>query len=179
LVQTAAGGVDQPGAVCFPNGPTPAALARQTFVFFAQTWLDRAWLWHAPAAWVRRVACDGYHGACRGTRPVVVFVHISLGLWTAWGGGTINRVCTTIYTDQSNKVVDAWIAAASAGNLRLFGRIDGAIRTSSDRPFATANLFYLLPDADFGPDESVSYRLASDSFPRCRRCRAFASGARR
>jgi KDO2-lipid IV(A) lauroyltransferase len=38
-------------AVCFPD-LSPAqrrGLAWRTFIHFAQAWLDRSWLWHAPA----------------------------------------------------------------------------------------------------------------------------------
>ena len=125
---------------------------------FAQTWLDRAWLWHAPAAWVRRrVTVTGAIEGLQGSEPVVVFVPHFMGLDAAWGGVAplINRVCTTIYTDQSNKIVDAWILRGRQrfGNLRLFGRIDGV--KDIVKAIRDGQPFYLLPDMDFGPDESV------------------------
>ena len=38
--------------VCFPHLSEAErdALTRQTFVHFAQAWLDRSWLWHRSAA---------------------------------------------------------------------------------------------------------------------------------
>ena len=41
--------------VCFPelSNAERHKLALQTFVCFSQAWLDRAWLWHAPQAWVQ------------------------------------------------------------------------------------------------------------------------------
>ena len=39
-------------ALCFPQW-SPSTRRRQcfmTFVYFAQAWLDRGWLWHAPQA---------------------------------------------------------------------------------------------------------------------------------
>ena len=42
--------VDTNLAVCFP-GKSEAErrrIARETFVYVAQSWLDRSWLWHAP-----------------------------------------------------------------------------------------------------------------------------------
>ena len=147
-------------ALCFPERSEAErlALARQTFVCFAQTWLDRAWLWHAPAAWVRRrVKVTGAIEALQGSEPVVVFVPHFMGLDAAWGGVAplINRVCTTIYTDQSNKIVDAWILRGRQrfGNLRLFGRVDGV--KDIVKAIRDGQPFYLLPDMDFGPDESV------------------------
>ena len=147
-------------ALCFPerSDAERRVLARQTFVYFCQAWLDRAWLWHAPAAWVRRrVQVSGAIEQLQGQEPVVVFVPHFIGLDAAWGGVAplINRVCTTIYTNQSNKIIDAWILRGRQrfGNLRLFGRVDGV----KDIVKATrlGQPFYLLPDMDFGPDESV------------------------
>ena len=147
-------------ALCFPerSDAERLALARQTFVCFAQTWLDRSWLWHAPAAWVRRrVKVTGAIEELQGSEPVVVFVPHFMGLDAAWGGVAplINRVCTTIYTDQSNKIVDAWILRGRQrfGNLRLFGRADGV--KDIVKAIRDGQPFYLLPDMDFGPDESV------------------------
>ena len=147
-------------ALCFPekSDAQRLTLARETFVYFSQAWLDRAWLWHAPAAWVqRRVTVTGAIEGLQGTDPVVVFVPHFIGLDAAWGGVAplINRVCTTIYTDQSNKIVDAWILRGRQrfGNLRLFGRIDGV--KDIVKAIRGGQPFYLLPDMDFGPDESV------------------------
>jgi Kdo2-lipid IVA lauroyltransferase/acyltransferase len=147
-------------ALCFPEKSEAErlTLARETFVYFTQAWLDRAWLWHAPTAWVqRRVAVTGAIEGLQGTEPVVVFVPHFMGLDAAWGGVAplINRVCTTIYTDQSNKTVDAWILRGRQrfGNLRLFGRIDGVKEIV--KAIRDGQPFYLLPDMDFGPDESV------------------------
>ena len=147
-------------ALCFPERSEAErlALARQTFVCFSQTWLDRSWLWHAPAAWVhRRVKVIGAIEALKGSEPVVVFVPHFMGLDAAWGGVAplINRVCTTIYTDQSNKVVDTWMLRGRQrfGNLRLFGRVDGV--KDIVKAIREGQPFYLLPDMDFGPDESV------------------------
>jgi hypothetical protein len=41
--------------VCFPHlsDAERDALMRQTFVHFAQAWLDRSWLWHRSAACVQ------------------------------------------------------------------------------------------------------------------------------
>ena len=77
-------------ALCFPqkSDTERLTLARETFVYFTQAWLDRAWLWHAPAAWVRRrVSVTGAIEGLQGTEPVVVFVPHFMGLdaaWVAW-----------------------------------------------------------------------------------------------
>jgi KDO2-lipid IV(A) lauroyltransferase len=130
----------------------------QTFVYFAQAWLDRAWLWHAPKAWVqRRVQVTGALQELQGNAPTVIFLPHFFGLDAAWAGVALQmpRPSTTIYTDQSNKLIDRWILRGRRrfGNLRLFGRAAGV------KPIVAAlregQPLYLLPDMDFGPDDSV------------------------
>ena len=145
---------------CFPelSEGERDKLARQTFVCFSQAWLDRAWLWHAPKAWVqRRVRLTGAVHELQGSAPTVMFLPHFVGLDAAWAGVALAmpRASTTIYTDQSNKLVDKWILQGRQrfGHLRLFGRIEGV------KPIVAAlregQPLYLLPDMDFGPDESV------------------------
>lgn len=147
-------------AACFPelSAIERRKLARQTFVYFSQAWLDRAWLWHAPKAWVqRRVRLTGAVHELTGAEPTVIFLPHFVGLDAAWAGVALEtpRQSTTIYTDQSNKLVDQWILQGRQrfGHLSLFGRVEGV------RPIVAAlregQPLYLLPDMDFGPDESV------------------------
>lgn len=147
-------------ALCFPALGEAARrrLTRQTFVYFAQAWLDRSWLWHAPQAWVRRrVRLTGAVQELAGNEPTVIFLPHFVGLDAAWAGVAqqLPRSSTTIYTDQSNKLVDQWILRGRQrfGHLRLFGRAEGV------KPIVAAlrqgQPLYLLPDMDFGPDESV------------------------
>lgn len=147
-------------ALCFPQLSADARrkLTQQTFVYFAQAWLDRAWLWHAPKAWVqRRVRVTGAVEELEGNAPTVIFLPHFVGLDAAWAGVALQtpRPSTTIYTDQSNKLVDRWILRGRRrfGNLRLFGRAAGV------KPIVAAlregQPLYLLPDMDFGPDDSV------------------------
>ena len=146
--------------LCFPELPAQQikGLAQQTFIYFAQAWLDRSWIWHAPASWVqRRITVSGAVDELEGTGPTVIFLPHFVGLDAAWAGVALGapRPSTTIYTDQSNKLVDSWILRGRRrfGNLRLFGRVDGV------KPIVTAikagQPLYLLPDMDFGPNESV------------------------
>lgn len=147
-------------SVCFPalSKAERRKLAIQTFVCFSQAWLDRAWLWHAPAQCVRqRVRLTGAVHELAGTDPTVIFLPHFVGLDAAWAATALAmpRPSTTIYTDQSNKLVDQWILQGRQrfGHLRLFGRIEGV------KPIVAAlregQPLYLLPDMDFGPDESV------------------------
>lgn len=147
-------------AVCFPalSAAERERLARRTFICFSQAWLDRSWLWHAPKAWVRRrVRLTGAVHELAGTAPTVVFLPHFVGLDAVVPGVAlaVMRPSITIYTDQSNKRVDEWILRGRRrfGPLGLFGRIDGI------KPVVAAlrqgQPLYLLPDMDFGPDESV------------------------
>ena len=100
--------------VCFPalSKAGRRKLAIETFVCFSQAWLDRAWLWHAPEKCVRqRVRLTGATGELEGTGPTVIFLPHFVGLDAAWAGTALAmpRSSTTIYTDQSNKLVDQWI----------------------------------------------------------------------
>jgi Kdo2-lipid IVA lauroyltransferase/acyltransferase len=147
-------------ALCFPERSESERrqLARQTFVYFSQAWLDRSWLWHASTSRVaERVRLTGAVDELAGHEPTVIFAPHFVGIDAAWGGvaQSVPRVSTTIYTDQSNKLVDEWILRGRQrfGNLRLFGRADGV------KPIIAAlrqgQPFYLLPDMDFGPGDSV------------------------
>ena len=147
-------------SLCFPERSALEIkdLTRQTFVYFAQAWLDRSWVWHAPRSWIlRRVVFTGATYELEGTEPTVVFVPHFVGMDAAWGGVTLRipRQSITIYTDQSNKLIDRWILRGRRrwGNMRLFGRIEGV------KPIVAAiragKPLYLLPDMDFGPQESI------------------------
>jgi len=147
-------------SLCFPERSEAERrkLTQQTFVYFAQAFMDRAWLWHAPKSWVqRRVQLSGAIHELAGTDPTVIFLPHFIGLDAAWAGVALRvpRLSTTIYTDQSNKLVDQWILRGRQrfGHLRLFGRIDGV------KPIVAAlregQPLYLLPDMDFGAEDSV------------------------
>ena len=147
-------------SLCFPERSSEEirSLTRQTFVYFAQAWLDRSWVWHAPRSWIlRRVSFTGATQELAGTEPTVVFVPHFVGMDAAWGAVALRipRPSTTIYTDQSNKLIDRWILRGRRrwGNMRLFGRVEGV------KPIVAAiragQPLYLLPDMDFGPQESI------------------------
>ena len=146
--------------VCFPqiSEAERGALTRQTFVYFAQAWLDRSWLWHrSPACIQARVQLSGEIAALSEATPTVLFAPHFMGLDVGWTALTMNLPLhfTTIFTPQSNAAVDAWIAKGRQrfGQVRLFRREDGV------KPIVSAlrqhELLYLLPDMNFGPSESI------------------------
>jgi KDO2-lipid IV(A) lauroyltransferase len=67
----------------------------------------------------------------------------------------VQRRFSTIYTDQANKISDAWILRGRRrfGDGQLFGRIEGVKPILQG--LKAGNPLYLLPDMNFGPDESV------------------------
>lgn len=147
-------------SLCFPHWTRQAIrrCAVQTFVHFAQAWLDRGWLWHGSAQLnLQRLHITGAVDALQGHAPTVIFSPHFVGLDAGWTALTqqLPRRFTTIYTDQANKVADAWILAGRKryGAARLFGRIEGV------KPILAAlkegEPLYLLPDMNFGPEESV------------------------
>ena len=147
-------------ALCFPEQGEAARerLARQHFQIFAQTALDRAWLWHAdPAVTLERLRLTGCVDQFNGHTPIVIFAPHFLGLDA---GATalsqqVARQFDTIYTEQSNKTADAWIARGRQrfGNARLLRKSEGV--KSIVAAIRRGEPLYLLPDMDFGPAESV------------------------
>jgi KDO2-lipid IV(A) lauroyltransferase len=146
--------------MCFPGWSVARrrALVPRVFVHVAQAWLDRSWLWHGrPEAVRERLAISGAVGELQGSEPTVIFAPHFVGLDAGWTALTqqLPRALTTIYTNQANKVVDAWILAGRRrfGSGRLFGRADG-VKTIVSALREGAPL-YLLPDMNFGPEESI------------------------
>ena len=146
--------------LCFPD-QTPRqrrALTRQTFVHFAQAWLDRGWLWHGAPAKVRaRLTLTGAVQELSGTGPVVIFAPHFVGLDAGWTALTqqLPRHFTTIYSHQSNKAINAWILAGRErfGSAHLFGRHDGVKTIAA--ALRAGDPLYLLPDMNFGLEESL------------------------
>ncbi len=145
--------------ICFPEW-TPSFRRRQsirTFVAFAQAWLDRGWLWHAsPEVLRERLRLCGALEELAGEAPTVLFAPHFVGLDAGWTALTQqgNRRFTTIYTDQANKVADAWILAGRKRfGGRLFGRIEGVKPIIAG--LKSGEPLYLLPDMNFGPEESL------------------------
>lgn len=147
-------------ALCFPQlGKRQLrALALQTFVHFAQAWLDRGWLWHGSADMLRRrLRLCGAIGELQGEQATVLFAPHFVGLDAGWTALTqqIPRSFTTIYSNQVDPTLDAWILAGRKrfGAPRLFGRDDGL------KPVVQAlrggQPLYLLPDMNITRQESV------------------------
>jgi KDO2-lipid IV(A) lauroyltransferase len=146
--------------LCFPqlSEQEVKKLSLQVFINFSQSWLDRGWLWHGSPRVIRqRLRLCGAVGELDGNAPTVIFAPHFMGLDAGWTALTqqLPRRFTTIYTDQANPVSDAWILQGRKrfGQARLFGRIEGVKPILEG--LKKGEPLYLLPDMNFGPEESV------------------------
>lgn len=146
--------------LCFPQW-TPEQrrkLVPRVFIAFAQAWLDRSWLWHGDPDLVRqRVKLQGAVSELEGREPTVVFWPHFVGMDAGWTALTLDsdRPFMTIYTHQKNRVVDEWILQGRQrfGKVRLFRRADGVKAVVS--ALRDGVPLCLLPDMNFGPEESI------------------------
>ena len=146
--------------LCFPEHSSQQIrrLARQNFIYFMQALLDRGWLWHGSSAvTLRRLKISGAVEQLQNNEPVVLFVPHFVGLDAGNTAFTqqIPRKLITIYTNQANKTIDAWILQRRArfGNVRLFGRIAGVKEIVA--ALRSGEMLGILPDMGFGPEESI------------------------
>jgi KDO2-lipid IV(A) lauroyltransferase len=146
--------------LCFPHLSMARRqmLALRVFVRFAQAWLDRSWLWHGdPACALRRLRITGAVDELSGNWPLVLFAPHFVGLDAGWTALNLQgrRSFSSIYTRQRNRVVDQWIHQGRRrfGAPLLFERREGAKTIVSS--LRRGQALYLLPDMNFGPQESV------------------------
>ena len=142
--------------LCLPE-LTPAArqaLVREHFQWLARSLLERALLWYASAARLRRlIRVEGdVHLAERSQRPVMWLVPHFLGVDVAGAATQLfqTRRVANVYTAQSNAVLDE---ALRRGRGR-FGLVDMFTRQQSALPMVRAikrgNAFFNPSDMDFG-----------------------------
>ena len=159
--------------LCFPHWSAQEldANTRAVFAYFGKAWLDRGWLWHGnPTKILARLRLVGAVQELDGEAPTVIFAPHFVGLDAGWTALTqqLPRRFTTIYTDQANKVSDAWILQGRKrfGQAHLYGRIEGVKAIIAG--LKSGAPLYLLPDMNFGPEESVFvpfYGVAAATVP--------------
>jgi len=147
-------------ALCFPQRTLRERRrwARECFVYFAQAWFDRSWLWNGEPEVVRqRLRIIGAVQELQGHEPTVIFAPHFFGLDAA--GTAINqqsgRPMVSIYTPQRNQAVDRWLhdGRRRFGQLRLYYRDEGVKAIVA--ALRAGELLYLLSDMNFGPEESI------------------------
>ena len=146
--------------LCFPHLTTPARrqLACATFVKFAQSLLDRAWLWHAPVAVVQaRLVVKGELDWLASDGAKVLFAPHFVGLDAGWTALTLNvdRLFATIYAKQTRPRLDVWVLAGRSrfGNPQLLPRQQ--LGRSVLQVMRRDTALYVLPDMDLGSRDAV------------------------
>ena len=146
--------------VCFPEKSESKRqeIAKQAFVYFAQAWFDRSWLWHrSPSCIQARVRFTGFVDELKADVPTVIFAPHFVGLDVGWTLLTlrVTKHFTTIFTPQSNAAAGAWMTQGRSrfGQVQLLQREDGVKTIVSS--LRNNVWLYLLPDMNFGPEESI------------------------
>jgi len=146
--------------LCFPEFTEAQRhrWARESFVGFCQTWLDRSWLWFAPRETVlQRVKLQGALDELLGDTPTIIFAPHFYGMDAGGSALTLHtdRAFTSIFTPQPDPAVDMWIRNGRQrfGNVRMLNRGDGVKPILSG--LRKGGLLYLLPDMDFGRNDSL------------------------
>ena len=146
--------------LCFPEWSERQRIdvARRSFVMFTQSFIDRAWVWHAPDAVVRaRIRLVGAVDELRKPEAAVLFAPHFYGMDA--GGAAIMqqavRIGGSIYSPQSGAATDAWVRAGRErfGDVVLINRRDGIKPVI--KSLREGRYLYLLPDMDLGPEESI------------------------
>jgi KDO2-lipid IV(A) lauroyltransferase len=159
--------------MCFPQWSEREVRrhARRTFIYFAQAWLDRGWIWHGDAQrTLRRIRLTGAVDELAGNEPTLVFAPHFIGMDAGWIALTqqIPRQFITIYAAQTNPDVDAWIL----NGRKRFSNALPVDRRDDFKAVLTAvragSPLCLLPDMNYDPGDSVFvpfYGVAAATVP--------------
>jgi KDO2-lipid IV(A) lauroyltransferase len=146
--------------LCFPQWSAAdiARHTRQTFIFFAQAWLDRGWMWFsAPDVTLKRIRLVGAVQELDGDAPTLIFTPHFVGMDAGWVALTqqVQRKFTTIYAAQANKAVDEWILKGRKrfGTGRPFDRLEGLKPALA--ALRAGEPMCLLTDMNYEPLDSV------------------------
>jgi KDO2-lipid IV(A) lauroyltransferase len=149
--------------LCFPEKSATDidALTRAHFVNFAQSLLDRAWLWHAPLEKVQTrlkwIGSEEAFAQLNAETPRIVFAPHFVGLDAGGLAVTLRLKKPTafIFVPQHNKLMDEWVnqGRQRTGNVKPYFRHEGVKQIMTG--LRHGELLHLSPDMDFGPDESI------------------------
>ena len=147
-------------ALCYPDVPEAQrrAWAQETFVVFCQSWLDRSWLWFSPRDVVQqRVKLTGALQELEGDTPTIIFAPHFYGMDAGGSALTLHtpRAFTSIFATHPDPAVDAWFREGRQrfGDVRMLNRNDGVKPIIAN--LRKGGLLYLLPDMDFGRNDSL------------------------
>jgi KDO2-lipid IV(A) lauroyltransferase len=149
--------------LCFPEKPIEEIkqLTRAHFVQFAQSLLDRAWLWHAPMSVVEsRLKWLGTPAAfsqLAADTPKIILAPHFVGLDAGGLALTLkaSKPVAFIFVPQHSKVMDTWVneGRQRTGNVKPYFRHEGVKQIMSG--LRHGEILHLSPDMDFGPEESM------------------------
>jgi len=136
-------------------------IAYDHFVYFAQSLVDRAWLWHAPLSKVRsRLKWRGSQDAMNlldTQLPKIVFAPHFVGLDAGGTAVTLRTDQTTafIFMPQRNQILEDWVSQgrSRAGKVKPYFRHTGVKQIMTG--LRQGETLHLSPDMDFGPQESI------------------------
>jgi Kdo2-lipid IVA lauroyltransferase/acyltransferase len=145
--------------LCFPQKTEAERrkLAREHFAMLGRSLLERAILYWAPMARIRRlVRVEGEeHLRAAAGMPVILFVQHFVGMDAGWVRLSCDYTMSAIYSRQKNAYLDAVLFK---GRDRFHKGVDMA-RQDGLRPAIRAIRqglpFYFLPDMDFGPRDAI------------------------
>ena len=150
-------------ALCFSEKSASEidALTRAHFVNFAQSLLDRAWLWHAPLEKVQSrfqwVGSEEALSQLNAAGPRIVFAPHFVGLDAGGLALTLRapKSVAFIFVPQHNKLMDEWVnqGRQRVGNVKPYFRHEGVKQIMSG--LRQGEMLHLSPDMDFGSDESI------------------------
>jgi KDO2-lipid IV(A) lauroyltransferase len=149
--------------LCFPEKPLEEIkqLTRAHFVQFAQSLLDRAWLWHAPLSVVESrlkwVGTPTAFSQLAVDTPKIILAPHFVGLDAGGLALTLkaSKPVAFIFVPQHNKVMDAWVnqGRQRTGHVKPYFRHEGVKQIMSG--LRHGEMLHLSPDMDFGPQESL------------------------
>jgi Kdo2-lipid IVA lauroyltransferase/acyltransferase len=146
--------------LCFPDlsDSERQRMARRHMVGVMQSLLDRSWLWHgSPAQLRRRLQLVGDVSPLQGDSAVVMLAPHFVGLDA--GGTALTMLggvrMASIYVPQSHPALDDWVRDGRnrSGAVALYYRHGGVKPIVSG--LREGDKLYLLPDMDFGRQESL------------------------
>jgi len=147
-------------AACFGHLDTAQrnAIARRHFQLFAQSLLDRSWLWHAPVPLLRkRIRFEGALAELDNPGPLIFLAPHMVGLDV---GGVVltelQQITTAcIYVPLTNPWAEEWMVQGRnrSGNVHSIARKDGPQPVL--RGLRKGIRLHLSPDMDFGAEGAL------------------------
>ena len=145
--------------LCFPELGESGRnqLAKNHFVAFGRSFLERGLLWWAPPKRLRQlVRIEGLQHLQRAEgRPIILLVPHFIGLDMGWARLTLELDMVSIYANQTNLLFNAALLKGRTrfGSSTLLSRQEGT--RPALRMMRTGKPFYYLPDMDYGQRDTI------------------------